>query len=319
MHNRADAPIDVVYTWVDDSFPGYQELLRRYAGTTHDLNPNRTRDNIDILKFSLRSLCRYVPWVRHVYLVTWRPQVPAWLNTSYPGLTVVHHDQIMPEEILPTFNSFAIFSQLFRIKGLTERFLYVEDDMLFGRPVARAHFEAEDGRIRIFQRIGRTCAADKRHSDRLSPWNACLANTNHLLDKAFGRARRHSVNHVPLLIDRGVWAEMTERWCEEFERTVSSRFRAKYSVVPEYLYPHFLLLTGRGELTPTTETYLRTFYSSLENNRLVTSAARRLIRILRPRTICLNDGFGDLPDPGIVDRTRRFLEELYPEKSPFEA
>ncbi len=55
----SEAKIDVVYTWVDGAAPGYAELLGRYAQSGHDLNPNRYRDNLDLLKYSLRSLERY--------------------------------------------------------------------------------------------------------------------------------------------------------------------------------------------------------------------------------------------------------------------
>lgn len=316
---RTDEPVDVVCTWVDDSFPGYLDELRRYADTSHDLNPNRTRDNIDILKYNLRSLARHVPWVRRVYLVTCRPQAPKWLNRDHPGLTLVHHDTFMPAEILPTFNSFAILTNLFRIEGLSDRFLYVEDDMFFGRPVGRGFFETADDRIRVFQRLGRTRAPARRHSDRLSPWNTALAHSNHLLDEAFGAARRRSVNHVPFLVDRAVWAEMLARWPDDFQRTSASRFRAKYNVVPEYMYLYYTLLTGRGEAVPFAETYRTTFYNSLENSHLVTAWGRLAIRMLRPTTVALNDGFGDHPNSRIVARTRQFLEGLFPDPSPFEA
>lgn len=315
----SDEPIDVVYTWVDDSFPGYLDVLRQYADTSHDLNPNRTRDNIDILKYNLRSLVAHVPWVRQVYLVTCRPQVPDWLNVDHPGLTLVHHDMFMPADILPTFSSFAILSNLYRIDGLSPRFLYVEDDMLFGRPVPRGFFETGDGRIRVFQRLGRTCSPAKRGSDRLSPWNTALAHSNYLLDAAFGAARRRSVNHVPFLIDRAIWREMVERWPEDFARTSASRFRAKYNVVPEYMYLYFALLTGRGAAVSLKETYRTTFYNSLENSRLVTAWGRFVIRALRPVTVALNDGFGEHPNPRIVACSRQFLEELFPHPSPFEA
>ena len=79
--------MDVVYTWVDGDTPGYAELLRQYARRQLDLNPNRFRDNLDILKYSLRSLERYAPWIRKLYLVTARPQVPRWLDLEAPELT----------------------------------------------------------------------------------------------------------------------------------------------------------------------------------------------------------------------------------------
>ncbi|MBW2698592.1 MAG: hypothetical protein JRE70_19065, partial [Deltaproteobacteria bacterium] len=46
-------PVDVVYTWVDGTWPGYPELLNQYSDKQQDLNPNRYRDNLDILKYSI--------------------------------------------------------------------------------------------------------------------------------------------------------------------------------------------------------------------------------------------------------------------------
>jgi hypothetical protein len=311
-------PIDVVYTWVDDRFPGYLELRDRYAGTSHDRNPNRTRDNLDLLKYSLRSLAAFAPWVRHVYLVSCRPQVPSWLAPP-PGMTVVHHDAFMDPAVLPTFNSFAILSFLNQVPNASRRFLYIEDDMLFGRPVTPADFIAPDGRIRVFQRLGRTRPAQARHSGTLSPWNTGLAHSNHLLDQAFGPARRHTVNHVPLVIDRAAWQEMVDRWAEDFARTRASRFRAKANVVPEYLYPHYLLATGRGCAESTLATYRDTFYHPLENFLPWAWYGLTVMRLLRPKTIALNDGFGDTPNPRVIALARDALERSYPQKSPYEA
>lgn len=310
--------IDVVYTWVDDTFPGYHELLSRHASTSHDRNPNRTRDNLDLLKYSLRSLAAFAPWVKRVYLVTCRPQVPAWLDPAAPGLTIVHHDVFMDPAMLPTFNSFAIVSCLANLPAVSRRFLYLEDDMLFGRPVTAADFVEPDGAIRVFQRLGRTRQPEDRDSDTLSPWNTGLAQANHLLDVAFGPKRRRTVNHVPLLIDRDIWAEMVARWPDEFARTRTSRFRAKYNIPPEYLYPHYLLATGRGRAAPLRATYTETMYHGLENFLPWSWGGLNLIGLLKPKTIALNDNFGDWPNPRVVAMARRFLAAAYPVKSPYE-
>ena len=95
-------PLDVVYTWVDDAFPGYLELRDQYAATRHDRNPNRTRDNLEMLRYSLRSLAHLDVPIGNVFLVSQRPQVPAWLNTGVAGLRVVHHDEFMDPALLPT-------------------------------------------------------------------------------------------------------------------------------------------------------------------------------------------------------------------------
>ena len=136
------AAIDVVYTWVDDTWPGYHALLTRCARDRHDLNPNRYRDNVDILKYNLRALDRYAPWIDRVFLVTCRPQVPRWLDTTM--IRVVHHDQIMDPADLPTFNSFAIVANLHRIPDLSARF-----------PAEHAC------RVRLHLASGETLAAEK--------------------------------------------------------------------------------------------------------------------------------------------------------------
>src|SRR3954468_19884392 len=167
----ADEAIDVVDTWVDDAWPGYSDLLRQYAADRHDLNPNRTRDNLQVLKYSLRSVARFLPWARRIYLVTCRPQVPTWLNTA--AVRVVHHDEFMPREILPTFNSFAIVSNLHRLPGLARRFVYVEDDRLFGRRVGVEDFFDARGRVRVYEALRGTPRGGARLGDA-SPSNLAL-------------------------------------------------------------------------------------------------------------------------------------------------
>ncbi len=311
-------PIHAVYQWVDDTFPGYRELLSRYAGTAQDRKSNRTRDNLDTLRYGLRALHMYAPWVRHVYIVSCAPQRPRWLAADTPGLTVVHHDAFMDRTILPTFNSFAIQSFLHEIPGLSRRFLQFDDDVLLSAAVTPDDFADASGRVRVFQRIGHTPPAAKRDVPLPSPWNLSLAHCNWLLDQAFGHADRPTFTHAPLLIDREWWSEMIARWPDDFAHTRASRFRACHNVVPDYLYPHFLLGTGRGVQASVRETYRRTFYFGLEDYLLHFWSMRALLAVRRPQSICFNDNFGDDPNSRVVARVRHLLENRYPIKSPFE-
>ena len=94
-----------------------------------DVAENRFFDN-DELKYSLRSLEKYMPWIRNVYLVT-NGQIPHWLNMSHPKIRLVTHEQIFANKShLPTFSSPAIESHLHRIKGLSKRFIYFNDDVI---------------------------------------------------------------------------------------------------------------------------------------------------------------------------------------------
>jgi stealth protein CR2/Stealth-like protein len=312
----ADDPIDVVYTWVDDGWPGYADLLRQHASNRHDLNPNRTRDNLHLLKYSLRSLAQFAPWARRVYLVTCRPQVPEWLNPA--AVTLVHHDEFMPAEHLPTFNSFAIVSHLHRLPGLARRFVYVEDDRVFGRPVVRSDFYDAAGRVRVYEALRGTAGAARQHATDASPWNLALARSNALLDARFGARRRGQLKFGLLAVDRESWIEMHDWWPADFARTSASRFRAAANVAPEHLYPYFLLETGRGVRVPRRTVARHAWYQPLNNFAVLQSIGMARLRWFAPKFACLNDNFGSRPAPGAVAVIRRALERWFPTPSPFE-
>ena len=54
-----------------------------------DISASRFEDNEE-LRYSLRSIERFAPWVRHVYIVT-NGQIPYWLNLENPRITIVTH------------------------------------------------------------------------------------------------------------------------------------------------------------------------------------------------------------------------------------
>ena len=309
-------PIDIVYTWVDDQWPGYRELIATYAADRHDRNPNRYRDNLDLLKFSLRSLERHVSWARRVFLVTARPQMPSWLDGR--TVQIVHHDEFIPAAMLPTFNSFAIVSHLHRITGLSRRFVYVEDDCLFGASVDVLDLFDAGGRPRVFLKRRHAVAPHRRDDGRLSPWNRALACSNHLLDARYGVKRRRTVNHAPLPVDLESWRRMIDIWPEAFDRTATSRFRATGNVAPEHLYPHFLLEEGSGVEVDAATSLRHAAYHPLNNVPLYQRVNLARVRVQRPRFCCMNDNYGHDPNPRAVKIVRDFLNRMFPAPARFE-
>ncbi|CAE1268162.1 GNPTAB [Acanthosepion pharaonis] len=99
-----------------------------------DTSPSRFEDNEE-LRYSLRSIDRFAPWIRHVFIVT-NGQIPLWLNLDSPRLTLVTHEEIFPNRShLPTFSSPAIEANLHRIPGISDKFIYLNDDVMFGKEV----------------------------------------------------------------------------------------------------------------------------------------------------------------------------------------
>ncbi|XP_005456737.1 N-acetylglucosamine-1-phosphotransferase subunits alpha/beta [Oreochromis niloticus] len=99
-----------------------------------DVSASRFEDNEE-LRYSLRSIERHAPWVRHIFIVT-NGQIPSWLNLDNPRVSVItHQDIFLNNSHLPTFSSPAIETHIHRIPGLSQKFIYLNDDVMFGKDV----------------------------------------------------------------------------------------------------------------------------------------------------------------------------------------
>lgn len=148
------SPIDAVITWVDGSDPAHAQRLADYLADIggqrpQSAHPTRFNDAGE-LDYCLSSIFRFAPWIRHIHLVTDR-QRPAWLDrlqgTRYAErIKVVDHRDIFHghEQVLPTFNSRAIISMLWRIPDLAERWLYFNDDFVLLQPIEPTDFFRDD-------------------------------------------------------------------------------------------------------------------------------------------------------------------------------
>lgn len=117
-------------------------LTEEEEGSNDKTDASRFIDNEE-LRFSLRSVEKMAPWVRHIYLVT-NGQIPYWLNINHPRLTVVTHSDIFVNQShLPTFSSPAIECHLHRIGGLSEDFIYMNDDVMFGNKIYPSDFRTK--------------------------------------------------------------------------------------------------------------------------------------------------------------------------------
>ncbi|XP_011060691.1 PREDICTED: N-acetylglucosamine-1-phosphotransferase subunits alpha/beta isoform X1 [Acromyrmex echinatior] len=147
-------PIDVVYTWVNGSDPMFLESLQKHVSIV-DLSAVTSRfSDKDELRYSLRSLEMYAPWVRHIYIVT-NGQIPSWLDMDNPRITLVTHEDIfLNKSDLPTFSSPAIESHIHRclemIPGVSDKFLYFNDDVMLGAEIWPEDFVTQAGGQKIY-------------------------------------------------------------------------------------------------------------------------------------------------------------------------
>jgi len=307
--------IDLVYTWVNGNDPLWREKKLTYTGKISDHtetnNIGRYVSN-DELKYSLRSVEKYVPWIRKIFIVT-DDQKPEWLNTNHPKIQVIDHRDIMPAEILPCFNSTVIEYFIYRIPGLSEYFLLSNDDMFFNANLTPDYFFAGDGfpivrlkrkpfgkwHYRLQPLIGMKLGqyASKVYEGALQ------------VEKKWGKYYPGEPHHNIDAYRKSEFEKMVEDvFAEQIKTSQLHRIR-EYGDLGRSTFSFYRLAIGHGHLKYVTRS---------ESLRLSTNKhdiAKRLNRY-NPNLFCLNDS------QRIKAKHRKqvepFLETIFPEKSTFE-
>ena len=316
---RVDFDVDVVYTWVDGSDPGW--LAGKLAAAGEPIDQQRTERAADDVRFadhdelrhSLRSVEQFAPWVRHIWVVT-GGQRPAWL-ADHPRITVVDHRDIWPDAIgLPTFNSHAIEACLHRIPGLSEHFLYFNDDMILGRPVRPERFFHGNGMTQFFWSNALVDYLPVQDGEVAS--SVAAKNARRLLAADFGITFSRKFFHAPYPLRVSVLQELEERFPSEFAATRAARFRSTADIAAAgSLYFNYAYATGRSAPGRISYAYV---------DPAAPSGPAVLSRLLRRRgydTFCINDGHtAQSPqerEAGDV-LVRQFLAAYLPVPSAFE-
>jgi hypothetical protein len=323
--------IDIVYTWVDGSRPDWQarrDRARAQAGeriADDAATPNRSVDRQE-LRYSLRSVAACAPWVRHIYIVT-PNQRPLWLAPS-AKITVVDQDALFPDRgDTPTFNSHAIESHLDRISGLGERFLYLNDDMLFVRPVLPGDYFDAAGRPRISfsltrrrHRRARGPFAEAPHgAPRSTQSGFALAwkNNTRLLDEQFGARRRYLPSHHALPTTKAIIACARDTFPAAFGAVSSRRFRSLDDIAPMGLATCVALHTGMAVDTGAVRGTVVQYGDGLLRNAIQLWAVPA-----DHQTLCVNDDTRSLPGSwrnALVSRQlQRALARRFPTPAAWE-
>ncbi|MEY8375341.1 stealth family protein [Lachnospiraceae bacterium 56-18] len=157
-------PIDFVLPWVDGSDPAWRVKKAKFEKEESSSVHAFDYQDWGLLPYWFRCVEKNAPWVRYIYFVTWG-HIPNWLNINHPKLKIVKHTDYIPEKYLPTFSSHTIELNLHRIPGLSEHFVYFNDDTYLLKKVT-ADF---------FFKLGLPC--DSAVINPIAPANKeCIAN-----------------------------------------------------------------------------------------------------------------------------------------------
>lgn len=309
-------PIDVVYTWVDAADVDWQTSYRRYkelipANGAHESSRDLARyTSRDELKYSLRSLEMNLPWVRNIFLVT-AGQVPEWLHQENSKIKLVDHRDIFDcsEDCLPTFNSHAIETQISKIKGLSEHFLYVNDDIFFGRPLSQNTFFTASGDVKY-------ALANKHYSEasnpRLAVNQAAQRNADLIFDK-YDRTTALKFRHVAHPQRLLIHEKIREYFPSAVKATARHKFRHVEDIsVPSSLAHYIAAAEGLGVPAEIDYAYVDLGGDHLALNlyRLLTGAGKQMFCLNEVATVSEKELRGRM--------AKRVLNSLFPYKSSFE-
>ncbi len=265
----ASERIDIVYLWVDGADASWRAKRRAARlrsdgvddGDQHALAlygdvEGRYRDNGE-LRFNLRALERFYPEHGHIYLVT-DDQVPHWLVAD-EGLTVISHRALMPAASLPVFDSSHIESYLHHIPGLSERFIYLNDDVFFGADVNPADWFGADG-VAVFADAGAVpdYASVQAHETALV--NASVLSRLWLSERY--PHYRHAAQvfaHSPRPMFKSLLHQLEHEAPELFAQVRKTVFRSwKMPSIVSDLVPRWMLHTGHAALQELVPRYICT-------------------------------------------------------------
>ena len=138
-------PIDIVLPWVDDSDPNWIEEKNKYTAIQSDeFEASNMRFQCwDNLHLWFRAIEVCMPWVNRIFLITCG-QIPDFLNLNNRKLRLVRHEEYIPKEYLPTFNSNTIEMNIHRIPDLSENFILFSDDVFPLKPIEEEYYFREN-------------------------------------------------------------------------------------------------------------------------------------------------------------------------------
>lgn len=326
--------IDIVITWVDQNDPNWLEEKNKYdpRKDSSASGDARYRD-WDGLRYVMRGIDKFMPWVHKVYFVTWG-HLPKWLNTNDDKITVVNHKDYIPEEYLPTFNSNVLDLNMFRIEGLSEQYINFNDDTFVIKPTTSEDFFI-DGKPRDMACISpQPIARDSIMNVELN--NLEIINDHFSIDdikknknkwlnfRQYGKfALRTFIfmqfstiigiyePHIPISHLKSVVKKLWDLEYEAYHTTCLNRFRTKLDI-NDWLSRQWQLMSGTFEP--------RSQYFGVLVRASDIEGVKTILNHSKYKMVCINDDDTVTAEeyPRMKQEINRELEKLLPDKCRFE-
>eukprot|EP01126_Amoeba_proteus_P039564 TRINITY_DN4184_c0_g1_i2.p1 TRINITY_DN4184_c0_g1~~TRINITY_DN4184_c0_g1_i2.p1 ORF type:complete len:294 (+),score=50.11 TRINITY_DN4184_c0_g1_i2:235-1116(+) len=238
FQERYPEGIDVVYNYVPStlSYSKSRDEYLRKAGDDLDLtDANRFQwKGMDYTFFFLRSFYQSVNWAKRIiFIIPDGSDPPRSLNItgSHPPVFICYHSQFMPSRVLPTFNPNMVNLFLSNIPGLSENFVFINDQTTLVNQLGLEYFQINNTYI--------IHVLESPPNDRSTHFTSALEKTFQLFFHDHGQNSTVSPDNPildtsgPIMLKKSIMKEISSSYLEKVNET---KFR-NYFFSPHDILP----------------------------------------------------------------------------------
>ncbi len=306
--------IDLVYTWVNDKDPAWREKKSKFDSEAFscdkDANSSYRYFNNDELKYSLRSVQKNIPWINKIFIIT-DNQKPEWLNLNNEKIRVVDHKEILPAEILPTYNACTIENAIPNIKELSEYFIYANDDMFFWNEAAPEFFFDDEKPV---YRVDKRLYPNKKYKHL---YGSMVYMAYSLVKERFGVSFPYFSHHNADAYKKSLFLECMEEFKKEADVTSKNRFR-KSNDLQRMIVTYYSLYKKAAVLKKVGICPIKRFFGLIPDSEYFDMRPSNVNKIAnsKAKLMCINDSRKSTD--AARTKIKEILETKFPEKSEFE-
>ena len=280
--------IDIVIAWVDGNDLELKKKRHKYLtgeDASDAVSATRFASNNEIY-YNIASILKYVPFCRHIYVVA-DNQRPEFIDEfvaqglcAKDKIRVVDHREIFKgfEQHLPTFNTRSIETMLWNIEGLSDYFIYLNDDFFFNSPAKIEDFLKDDHLV-VYGHWQSSFAlkAKLKYRQFMSRQLGQPIQPKHMIAQMLGADilgfnKFFEIHHYPHIVDRDALKDYLLAHPQRLETQIKFKFRSVEQLNPISLMNHIKIQKQQAELKPDLElAYLKnqdslnSFIQALQN------------------------------------------------------
>lgn len=259
--------LDIVIAWVDGDDPKLKQKRAQYqqqvTAASDAISSTRFASNNEIY-FNIASILKYVPFCRHIYIVS-DEQQPKFIKEfaeqglcSADKIRIVDHKTIFSgyEAALPTFNTRSIETMLWNIPGLSDYFIYLNDDFYFNQTASMTDF-FDNGQMVVYGHWRNSLPLTTKLEYRKSlqklfgkPVQPKHTIAQMLGAKIVGMNKFFEIHHYPHIVDRNILESFLLNHPDLLKNQIKYKFRDVEQFNPISLMNHLKIKKQEVSLKP---------------------------------------------------------------------